>query len=142
MVNELNKDTMQRHSLHLFFILLIAVPLFAGSIFSEYSAKPYQDRVEISWTTKSEIDAHHFTVSRSNDNQTYINLKTLSCKGPGTTYSYVDKDIVFKSIAPKYYRIKVYSRSGKLIEESDVMIVHPNISGIFRTWGAIKAIFR
>jgi hypothetical protein len=122
--------------------MLLAAPLFAGSIFSEYSAEPHQDRVEIKWTTKSEIDAHHFVILRSNNNQNYINLKTLSCNGPGSTYEYIDKDIAFKSTAPKYYRIKVYSGDGRLIEESDTMIVHPNISGIFRTWGAIKAIFR
>ncbi len=133
---------MRRYLLHIFFLLLFAVPVFAGSIFSEYSAEPQQDRVEIKWTTKSEIDADHFTVLRSNDNQTFIQLKTVNCEGPGTTYRYIDKDIVFKSVEPKYYKIKVYKKNGELLEETDTMIVHPNISGIFRTWGAIKALFR
>lgn len=136
------KEFMRRYLLHTFILLLFVIPAFAGSIFSEYSAEPQQDRVELKWITKSEIDADHFTVLRSNDSQNFIQLKTVNCKGPGTTYRYVDKDIVFKSVEPKYYKIKVFKKNGELLEETDTMIVHPSISGIFRTWGAIKALFR
>ena len=134
---------MQRYLLYTLFLMLFAVSAaFAGSIFSEYSAEPQQDRVEVKWTTRSEIDADHFSILRSNDNQTFIQLKTVNCAGPGTTYRYTDKDIVFKSVEPKYYKIKAYKKNGELLEETDTMIVHPSISGIFRTWGAIKALFR
>lgn len=133
---------MFRHTINFLLFLVFTMPVFSGSIFSEYSAEPQQDRVELKWVTKSEIDADHFTILRSNDSQNFIKLKTMNCEGPGTTYKYLDKDIAFKNAKPKYYKIKVVKKNGEVIEMTDTMIVHPNISGIFRTWGAIKALFR
>ncbi len=133
---------MTRHILSFLIFLTFTSAAFSGSIFSEYSAEPQQDRVELKWVTKSEIDADNFIVLRSNDSQNFIKLKTVNCEGPGNIYKYIDKDIVFKSVKPKYYKIKVLKKNGEVLEVTDTMIVHPNISGIFRTWGAIKALFR
>ncbi len=125
-----------------FLLLLFVSSLFAGVIFSEYSATPETDRVTITWSTKSETNISSFAVLRSDDDKTFIELKRVKALGPGTQYTYIDENVVFKGVSAMFYKIKAIDNKGNVADESDAMIVHPNISGIFRTWGAIKAMFR
>lgn len=129
-------------ALSIILILLLVSSLYASYVFSEYSAAPQTDRVIISWTTKNETNIKNFIVLRSNDDRTFIKLKTINPKGPGTQYTYIDENVMFKDASALFYKVKAVGRNGQALEESDAMIVHPNISGIFRTWGAIKAMFR
>jgi len=131
-----------RQKLTTVFLLVFISSLFAGVVFSEYSATPETDRVTITWTTKSETNIKAFSILRSNDDKTFIELKRINAQGPGTQYTYVDENVVFKDVSPLFYKITAIDRNGRIVEETDGMIVHPNISGIFRTWGAIKAMFR
>ena len=116
---------------------------FAGSIdvFSDARAMPGTNRVTVSWITKVEDGVHKFVILRSSDDVNYIELTKLNAKGPGTQYEYIDANVMFNDISPLFYKIRAIDKSGKTIDETS-LIVHPNISGIFRTWGAIKAMFR
>ena len=115
--------------------------LFAANIFSEVSAVPSTNRVVINWVTKSETGVQRFVITRSNDDHVYISLKRINAQGPGTLYEYVDENVMFRDFSALFYKVKALDGSGHVIDETS-MIVHPNISGIFRTWGAIKALFR
>ena len=117
--------------------------LFASdvNVFSEVSAVPNTNRVVITWVTKSETGVQRFVIARSNDDKTYISLKRISAKGPGTEYEYVDVNVMFNDFSALFYKVKALDAGGQVVDETS-MIVHPNISGIFRTWGAIKALFR
>lgn len=126
-------------------ILALIFPLFlyadSVNIFSECSAIPETNRVTITWVTESETTIRYFAVLRSNDDATYIELKRISPKGPGSRYEFVDENVMFKGVTVLFYKVRALDETGKIIQESS-LIVHPNISGIFRTWGAIKAMFR
>ncbi len=130
--------------------LLISVIIFltisvvlAGDnpAFNEYNAQPDANRVIISWVTKDESQLKHFSVQRSNDDKYFIDLDQILPKGPGYKYEYIDEDVLFKSGGAIFYKIVAVKKDGTKIETTSMM-VHPNISGIFRTWGAIKAMFR
>ena len=127
-------------SLIIFLIYTLAV---AGNInvFSEVRAMPGTNRVTVSWITKAETGVHKFVILRSPDDVNYIEITNLSAKGPGTQYEYVDANVMFNDVSPLFYKIRATDQAGKTLDESS-LIVHPNISGIFRTWGAIKAMFR
>ncbi|KAA3613586.1 MAG: hypothetical protein D8M58_17030 [Calditrichaeota bacterium] len=117
---------------------------FAGNddpTFTESSAQPDGNRVRISWVTKDESQLKHFIVKRSYDDKNFIELDRVSLKGPGYRYEYIDEDVLFKSSGALFYKIVAFKRDGTKIETASMM-VHPNISGIFKTWGAIKAMFR
>ncbi len=123
-------------------ILLSFVGLaFAASVFSEVSAVPSTNRVTLHWVTKSESGVTNFIILRSNDDAVYISLAKTKSEGPGTRYEYIDQNVMFRDFSPLFYKVRAVNSSGQTIEESS-MIVHPNISGIFKTWGAIKALFR
>ena len=78
---------------------------------------------------------------RSNDDRSFIEIASVTAKGPGSQYTIVDDNVMFKSSA-LFYKIKALDGSNNLVEETSSKIVHPNTTGMFRTWGAIKAMFR
>ncbi|HED10203.1 MAG TPA: hypothetical protein ENJ10_05915 [Caldithrix abyssi] len=129
-------------------ILLIAlitvIPLLAGGdvVFTEYSAQPEANKVVVSWVTSKEVGVKSFVIKRSMDNKTFIELSTVPAKGPGYRYEYIDNDVLFKGSNVLYYKVAGLSPTGEVISETTTMNVLPNISGLFRTWGAIKAVFR
>lgn len=130
-----------RKILPIIIILAFSVQLYAANVFSEASAIPSTNRVVLSWVTKSETNIKSFLILRSNDDKVYISLATKTAKGPGTRYEYIDQNVMFKDFSPVFYKIRALDSAGQMIEETAV-IAHPNISGIFQTWGAIKKLFR
>jgi len=121
--------------------------VFASTvIFKEFNAIPdTSNRVTISWVTKDEAKVKSFRIKRSNDNQsTFTELAKINSKGPGYNYLYVDNNVFFKTGGVVHYKIEAIDKNGNSIEVTPLggLMVHPNITGIFKTWGAIKKIFR
>jgi len=128
----------------LFITLTTIVLLYAGGdvTFSEYSAQPEANKVVITWVTGKENGVSAFLVKRGMDNKRFVDLVRIRAKGPGHRYEYTDQDVLFQGTNVLYYKVAALSPTGEVIAETGVMNVLPNISGIFRTWGAIKAVFR
>jgi hypothetical protein len=123
-------------------ILLIAAIAFAGNVFVESTATPSDNKVTITWRTASETGVDQFEIMRSTDDNTFIEIGTVNKKGDGSNYEYIDDNVIFKGSQTFFYKIRAVKSNGTLVEESQSLIVNPNISGIYRTWGAIKAMFR
>ncbi len=124
------------------FILGFTGLLFAADVFSNASAQPGANQVVLNWITKSESDVQRFIIERSNDGgDTYYSLHSIGAKGPGNLYEYVDINVMFKDYSAIFYKIKAVSPNGSVLDE-EFLIAGQNISGIFQTWGAIKALFR
>ena len=123
-------------------ILLTASLAFANFIFLEYSATPYTNSVVIEWVTKSESDVEKFLILRSGDDKNFVEIGSVDSKGTGERYSYTDDNVVFKDSQTFFYKLRAVNSDDSSVEETQSLIVHPNISGIYRTWGAIKAMFR
>jgi hypothetical protein len=136
-VNKMIKYTLKI----ILFLFISSVFASENGTFNEYSATPEANRVVISWLTKNEDQLKHFVVQRSNDNKNFIDLDRVALKGPGYRYEYIDEDVLFEGSGRLFYKIVAIKQDGTRIE-SPSMIVLPNTTGIFRTWGAIKAMFR
>ena len=130
-----------RRILSTFFILSMVSQLFAANIFSEVNTESSSNRVVLNWLTQSETGVQSFVVLRSNDDVVYISLTKINAHGPGTRYEYVDQNVMFTDFSALFYKIQAIDKNGQVIEETSI-IAHPNISGIFETWGAIKAMFQ
>jgi hypothetical protein len=118
---------------------------YAGTallIFSECSATPTNNRVTITWVTKSEAGVSRFLIMRSMDDKTFSEIGSVPARGTAGNYSFTDANVVFKETQTFFYKIRAVRRDNSQVEESGSLLVNPNISGIFRTWGAIKAMFR
>lgn len=126
-------------TLIIFFLFSVVL---AGSVFQEYSATPSTNQVVLNWRTISEPGVSKFKVMRSTDDQMFAEIGSVNAKGDGTEYEYIDDNVIFKSSQTFFYKIRAVKSNGTLVEETQSLIVNPNISGIYRTWGAIKAMFR
>lgn len=113
-----------------------------NKIFTESNAQPEANRVIISWITKDENQVKYFVIKRSNDDKNFVELDRINPKGPGFKYEYTDDDVFFKSSGALFYKVEAVNSSNQIIADSGSMMVHPNLTGIFQTWGAIKAMFR
>ena len=123
-------------------LFLIGSLAFAGTVFIESSATPLDNKVSIVWKTGSETGVDQFQIQRSTDDNLYIEIGAVNKKGDGSDYEYIDENVLFKGGQTFFYKIRAIKSNGSLVEESQSLIVNPNISGIYRTWGAIKAMFR
>jgi DUF1680 family protein len=125
-----------------FAIVLLAVSwALANNVFVECSAVPSRNQVKITWVTQAEEGVKYFSVLRSTNDAHYVELARLNPKGPGSQYEFTDKNVMFKDISVFFYKIRAIGKNGKPLDETS-LIVHPSISDIYRTWGAIKAMFR
>jgi hypothetical protein len=133
---------MRRFLSFIIIITFVSSLLATSFVFKEYSAVPESNQVTITWQTKSETGVKQFIVLRSNDDKTFIELTKMNAKGPGISYEYIDKNVMFKGSSALFYKIKAVREDGQLVEETESIMVVPNLSGVYRTWGAIKALFR
>ncbi len=137
-----SKPVMMRKLTSSLIILMFSFSLLlADNIFVECSAQPSTNQVKISWTTQAEDGVAQFVVLRSSDDANYIELERITPKGVGTQYEYIDRNVMFKDFSVLFYRIRAVDQNNNTLEETS-LIVHPSISDIYRTWGAIKAMFR
>ncbi|HYQ86861.1 MAG TPA: hypothetical protein VES59_06430 [Bacteroidota bacterium] len=98
--------------------------------------------ITIRFITEDESSVARFDLERRTDNETgYTTIASLDPKGP-SLYEYVDRS-AFKKITTMYhYRIKIsYSNGAMPIYTVDLPVSH-TVSGVRRTWGSIKAMFR
>ncbi|NOX87409.1 MAG: hypothetical protein GXO77_00145 [Calditrichaeota bacterium] len=124
------------------FILLTAFSLvIADNVFVECSAMPGSNQVKITWITRSEDGVAQFVILRSNDDANYVELERITPKGAGSQYEFTDRNVMFKDISVFFYKVRAVDKENKVLDETS-LIVHPSISDIYRTWGAIKAMFR
>lgn len=123
-------------------LLTLLTIAFASFVFQEYSATPSTDKVIIQWKTKAETGVAQFIILRSPDDETYSQITEVNVAGTGFDYEYIDENVFFKGSETFFYKIRAVRNDGSTVEETQSLIVNPNISGIFRTWGAIKAMFR
>jgi hypothetical protein len=125
----------------IFFILLFVSVAFTYGQTNYFSAKSDGANVKVEWTSGDESDVNHYSILRKTPQTPYIEIATIQPKGDNSYYSYEDqslyktKDIIF------IYQLKTVFNSKSPIFSKEVS-VSPNISGIKRTWGSIKAMFR
>ena len=123
--------------------LLVFVSLaFANFIFLEYSANPSNNSVVVDWITKSESGVNRFIVLRSSDDQNFIEIGSVLVEKAGYNYTFTDDNVLFKDSQTFFYKIRAVRADDSSVEETQSLIVHPNMSGIYRTWGAIKELFK
>ena len=129
-----------RFTLLFSFFLLISTAL-AGALLDYFHAQTEGDNVKLEWKTTTETNLANFIVERKTPDTQYIELATIDPKGNNSVYSYTDQ-AAYKMTNPVFvYRLKILDRDGSYAYSSEVS-VSPNISGVKRTWGSIKAMFR
>jgi hypothetical protein len=131
--------------------ILVAFSPMSSAIFSDGypRATSGADGITITWVTSQESGIKDFAVEKASqlNGQFYQLDGTISAKGAGSTYDFVDNDLYKTTSSTIYtYRIRADGYDGSVSYSNSVSQPYdfsPNISGVVkRTWGSIKAMFR
>ncbi|MCS7176293.1 MAG: hypothetical protein NZ960_01495 [Candidatus Kapabacteria bacterium] len=126
--------------------LLATVAATAATVVIEsFTARPQGNAIVVEWRVSREEGVARYEVERSHGNsQEFRTLTTVTPKGAPATYTYEDRDVL-RPTAPEQrlytYRIKIVGKDGTTSYSPTVTVAY-NTSGIRRTWGMIKEMFR
>ncbi|MBC8455788.1 hypothetical protein H8D59_00905 [bacterium] len=129
------------------YLLMISVLSFAasgGDFIAEFYCIPDGNEIRVTFKSTSETNVENFTIQRSVNEINFYNIESFIPKGTGTIYSF--RDFPFQKSAATstiyHYRICIAFDNGAEELFTDVVAVQSSVSGLARTWGTIKAMFR
>src|ERR1035438_4850770 len=114
---------------------------FAGAYLDYFQAKSEGDNVQVEWKTGDETNVNHYSIQRKTPHFSYVEIATVQPNGSNSIYSFIDQSIYKTNDIIFIYQLKIIDNNMQTSFSSEVS-VSPNISGIKRTWGSIKAMFR
>lgn len=114
-----------------------------------FQAKSNGSAIVVEWKSTVEADVVAYDVERAGADNVFRYVGSVSAKGSNQSYSYTDEEAFGKrdgndgTVAKNYftYRLKVVTSDKNASYTNTVGVVH-NVSGIKRTWGMIKEMFR
>ena len=125
----------------IFIIVLIATAVFAGTFLEYFHGRSEGDDIRLEWKTKEEVNLQNFKIERKTPQSSFVEITTVPPKGSNSYYSYLDQTTYKTSDMIFIYRLKIVDTSGQASYSNEVSVSH-NVSGVKRTWGSIKAMFR
>lgn len=97
------------------------------TIFDQIEADADEQRVQVRTNTLREVAGSQMVVERSADKIRFSEIGSLSAKGPGSTYAFLDIDPLF---GIGHYRVKVLAPDGSVEFSPVVEAKFPGISGV------------
>jgi hypothetical protein len=128
-------------SIKIFLILAFISVAFGGSILNYFEVKSQGDNVQVEWQTGTESNVNHYSIQRRTPQTSFVEIATLQPKGSNSFYTYIDQSIYKTNDVIFIYQLKIVDNDMQTTYSNE-RSASPNISGIKRTWGSIKAMFR
>jgi len=128
-------------TIKIFLILTFISVAFGGAILNYFEVKSQGDNVQVEWQTGTETNINHYSIQRRTPQTSFVEIATIQPKGNNSLYDYVDQSIYKPNDVIFIYQLKIVDndmQTSYSVERS----ASPNISGVKRTWGSIKAMFR
>lgn len=98
--------------------------------------------VTLHWITDDESNVSRFDVERrSGTDGAFVAIATVDPKGP-SSYEFIDNSAFRKTSTIYQYRLKISYTNTSNVTYSTVLTVSHTVSGVRRTWGSIKSMFR
>ncbi|MBN9398948.1 MAG: hypothetical protein J0I17_02110 ['Candidatus Kapabacteria' thiocyanatum] len=141
---------MRRLSIIAAVLLVAATTAWAVQVSLQYfQARSNGSSIVVEWKSATENDVTQYDVERAGEDQVFRYVSTVTAKGSNQTYQYVDDEAFGKrdgngtTIAKNYftYRLKMVHGDRSVAYSNSTGVTH-NVSGIKRTWGMIKEMFR
>lgn len=114
------------------------IPIKNGTL----QARSDGNNVVIQWGSTDESTVKEFGIERRPaTGSDFVLIANVTVKGSNSYYEFVDQT-AFKTTGSVYqYRIRVVDITSGLIYTEPISVSH-NVSGVKRTWGSLKAMFR
>lgn len=132
---------MKLHSIKILAVFLLISTAFAGAYIEYFHVRSEGDNIVVEWKTGQETNIKNFVIERSNPPGAYSVIATIQPQGSNSVYSYVDKSAYKTSDMVFRYQLNIVDNNGQVTTVNEASISQ-NISGVKRTWGSIKAMFR
>ncbi len=124
------------------FIVFFAIATaFAGAYLNSFTAHSEGENVRVEWRTGQEDNVNNFIIQRRTPQSQFADIETVHPKGDNSYYTYLDEAVYKTNDLVFIYRLKIVDNDGQSSYSAEASVV-PNISGVKRTWGSIKAMFR
>lgn len=134
---------------YIFLALVTTITVFAAEIsFDHMSAKSDGKVITVEWRPSLEKGVRLYELERNSGNEGFRSIAELEPKGAQFTYRFIDENALMKGGNNERILGKVYSYRVKVIafdnsiSYSNIVNVSHSVSGIRRTWGMIKEMFR
>jgi hypothetical protein len=132
---------MKKGMLRLFSMLLIVTAVYAGAFLDYFHGRSEGEDVRLEWKTAEEANLQNFIIERKSVQSQYIELAVIEPKGSNSFYTFLDESAYKPEEFVFVYRLKILDNDGSTSYSSEVTVSH-SVSGVKRTWGSIKAMFR
>lgn len=122
--------------------LLFFIQLFAGVEILKFTGKSQNGNIVLKWEVRNEVNLKNYTIERKTVSGSFVEIATVLPKNE-SYYEYTDEAAYKSSSASIYiYRIKIVDNNGSVSYSSEITVSNTGVSGIKKTWGSIKALFR
>jgi hypothetical protein len=127
-------------------LVLATIGISAATVVIEsFTARPQSGAILLEWRVSREEGIARYEVERARaGSQDFLTLTTVAPKGAPATYTYEDRDVLRTAATQQSvytYRIKIVGKDGSVSYSTTVTVAY-NVSGVRRTWGMIKEMFR
>jgi hypothetical protein len=120
---------------------LLSISVFAGAFIDFFHAKSEDGKVKLEWKTAEESNVQKFVIERKPVRGDFVPIGEIQPKGNHSFYTYYDENAFKTSDVVYIYRLKIVDNDGSSSYSKERTVTH-SISGVKRTWGSIKAMFR
>lgn len=121
--------------------LLLIATVYAGAFIDYFHARSEGDDVRLEWKTSDETNLQKFVIERRTPQSSYLEVATITPTGNNSFYSYLDQNTYKTTDIVFIYRLKIVDNDGTVSYFNETTVSH-SLSGVKRTWGSIKAMFR
>lgn len=121
--------------------LLFITAVYAGAYIDYFHARSDGEDVRLEWKTGEENNLQKFVVERKTPQSIFTEIAIVNPKGSNSVYSFIDKNAYKSTDLLFNYRLKIVDNSNQASYSHEVTVSH-SVSGVKRTWGSIKAMFR
>ena len=127
---------------YLYILVLLAVAaLYAGTFLEYFHGRSEGEDIRLEWKTREEVNLQHFKIERKTPQNSFVEISTVQPKGSNSYYTYLDQSAYKTTDMIFIYRLKIVDTNGQTSYSNEVTVSH-SVSGVKRTWGSIKAMFR
>lgn len=124
------------------FAAFCAGTLIAGAYIFDFAVKSDGENIKVEWRTTEESNLQYFAIERRPGNSSdFHEITKIYPKGSNSYYSYTDQSAYKPTDSFYSYRLAIYENNGTVSHIEPQGISH-SVSGVKRTWGSIKAMFR
>jgi len=116
--------------------------MFGGAFVQFFGVSSDGNNITLTWQTTNEENVKQFEILRGPDKDNLAQIAVLNAKGNNSSYTFIDKN-AYKTNSSFYaYGLVIVDVDGSKSEPITKGVTHNGVSGIKRTWGSIKALFR